>query len=81
MVVSADEAGMVEYWSGLKGDCKFPQNIDFQYKTDTDLFEFVMVSRNILHFIGSLFIAMEMYNLIMERIGKEKQLFSQSKNF
>lgn len=42
VVVSADEAGMVEYWSGLKGDCKFPQNIDFQYKTDTDLFEFVM---------------------------------------
>lgn len=81
MVVSADEAGMVEYWSGLKGDCKFPQNIDFQYKTDTDLFEFVMVSRNILHFIGSLCIAMEMYNLIMERIGKEKQLFSQSNNF
>lgn len=44
MVVSGDEAGMIEYWSGLKGDCKFPQNIDFQYKTDTDLFDFVMVS-------------------------------------
>ena len=51
VVVSADEAGMVEYWSGLKGDCKFPQNIDFQYKTDTDLFEFVMVSRNIFNYV------------------------------
>lgn len=44
VVVSSDEAGMVEYWSGLKGDHKFPQNIDFKFKTDTDLFEFVMVS-------------------------------------
>lgn len=44
VVVSADEAGMVEYWSGVKGDYKFPQNISFEFKTDTDLFEFVMVS-------------------------------------
>lgn len=48
MVLSGDEAGMIEYWSGLKEDCKFPQNVDFQYKTDTDLFEFVMVSRSTL---------------------------------
>ena len=44
VVVSSDEAGMIEYWSGLKGDYKFPQNVDFKFKTDTDLFEFVMVS-------------------------------------
>ncbi|XP_028401226.1 peptidylprolyl isomerase domain and WD repeat-containing protein 1-like [Dendronephthya gigantea] len=42
VAVSADEAGMIEYWSGLKGDFKFPQNVNFQYKTDTDLFEFIM---------------------------------------
>ena len=47
VAVSADEAGMVEYWSGIKHDLQFPKNVDFEYKTDTDLFEFIMV-RNIL---------------------------------
>lgn len=42
--ISADEAGMVEYWSGVKQDLAFPRNVDFEYKTDTDLFEFIMVS-------------------------------------
>ncbi|XP_048581177.1 peptidylprolyl isomerase domain and WD repeat-containing protein 1 isoform X3 [Nematostella vectensis] len=42
IVVSTDTAGMVEYWSALKGDFKFPKNLDFEYKTDTDLFEFIM---------------------------------------
>ncbi|KAL9951874.1 hypothetical protein ACROYT_G044613 [Oculina patagonica] len=42
VAVSADEAGMVEYWSGIKHDLQFPKNIDFEYKTDTDLFEFIM---------------------------------------
>ena len=44
VAVSADEAGMVEYWSGVKNDLGFPKNVDFEYKTDTDLFEFIMVS-------------------------------------
>ena len=44
VAVSADEAGMVEYWSGVKHDLQFPKNIDFEFKTDTDLFEFIMVS-------------------------------------
>lgn len=36
---------MLEYWCGLKGDYKFPQSVvKFRFKTDTDLFEFVMVS-------------------------------------
>lgn len=35
---------MIEYWSGIKHDLGFPSNVDFEYKTDTDLFEFVMVS-------------------------------------
>lgn len=44
VAASADEAGMVEYWSGVKNDLGFPKNVDFEYKTDTDLFEFIMVS-------------------------------------
>ena len=44
MAISADEAGIVEYWSGLKSDVQFPKNVNFEYKTDTDLFEFIMVS-------------------------------------
>lgn len=43
VAVSADEAGMVEYWSGIKHDLQFPKNVDFEFKTDTDLFEFIMV--------------------------------------
>ncbi|XP_020615590.1 peptidylprolyl isomerase domain and WD repeat-containing protein 1-like isoform X1 [Orbicella faveolata] len=42
VAVSADEAGMVEYWSGIKHDLQFPKNVDFEFKTDTDLFEFIM---------------------------------------
>jgi len=39
--ISLDRAGMVEYWSGQKNDFDFPKNLKFEYKTDTDLFEFV----------------------------------------
>jgi hypothetical protein len=35
---------MLEYWSGLKKDCTFPNNLNFKFKTDTDLFEFIVVS-------------------------------------
>ncbi|CAH3165754.1 unnamed protein product [Porites lobata] len=42
VAISADEAGIVEYWSGLKNDVQFPKNVNFEYKTDTDLFEFIM---------------------------------------
>ncbi|KAK2569577.1 Peptidylprolyl isomerase domain and WD repeat-containing protein 1 [Acropora cervicornis] len=42
VTISADEAGIIEYWSGIKNDLGFPSNVDFEYKTDTDLFEFVM---------------------------------------
>ena len=50
VAVSADEAGMVEYWSGIKRDLQFPKNVDFEFKTDTDLFEFIMVSNAIIFF-------------------------------
>ena len=43
-VVSADTMGMVEYWTGPKYDYKFPKKVTWEYKTDTDLYEFVKVS-------------------------------------
>ncbi|XP_014776144.1 peptidylprolyl isomerase domain and WD repeat-containing protein 1 [Octopus bimaculoides] len=41
VVVSSDESGMVEYWTGPKRDYGFPKNISWSYKTDTDLYDFV----------------------------------------
>ncbi|XP_064625093.1 peptidylprolyl isomerase domain and WD repeat-containing protein 1-like [Lineus longissimus] len=38
--VSVDQSGMVEYWTGPKYDYKFPKNILWEYKTDSDLYEF-----------------------------------------
>uniref|UniRef100_A0A8C8HJM3 peptidylprolyl isomerase n=1 Tax=Oncorhynchus tshawytscha TaxID=74940 RepID=A0A8C8HJM3_ONCTS len=40
VIVSADKAGMLEYWTGLPSEFKFPRHVDWQYKTDTDLYEF-----------------------------------------
>ncbi|MGH0181103.1 UNVERIFIED_CONTAM: hypothetical protein FKN15_005958 [Acipenser sinensis] len=37
VIVSADKAGMLEYWTGLPNEFKFPRNVDWEYKTDTDL--------------------------------------------
>ena len=38
---------MLEYWTGPKYDYKFPKNVQWEYKTDTDLYEFAKV-RDIL---------------------------------
>lgn len=38
--MSADKAGMLEYWTGLPNEFKFPKHVDWEYKTDTDLYEF-----------------------------------------
>lgn len=35
---------MLEYWGGVSHDYKFPNNVKFQYKTDTDLYEFAKVT-------------------------------------
>lgn len=43
MAISVDEMGMIEYWSGTKTGFEFPVNIDWEYKTDTDLYEFLKV--------------------------------------
>lgn len=40
VIVSADKAGMLEYWTGLPNEFKFPKHVDWEYKTDTDLYEF-----------------------------------------
>ncbi|XP_036371263.1 peptidylprolyl isomerase domain and WD repeat-containing protein 1-like [Octopus sinensis] len=41
VVVSSDESGMLEYWTGPKRDYGFPKNISWLYKTDTDLYDFI----------------------------------------
>ncbi|BFY99385.1 hypothetical protein BsWGS_02425 [Bradybaena similaris] len=41
LTVSADKKGNLEYWTGPKGDYSFPRNLSWEYKTDTDLFEFM----------------------------------------
>ena len=45
--VSVDSSGMLEYWSGVKTDCKFPKNVQWQYKTDTDLYDFAKVRKDL----------------------------------
>lgn len=40
VIVSADRSGMLEYWTSLPTEFKFPKNVQWQYKTDTDLYEF-----------------------------------------
>lgn len=42
-MVSADEKGLIEYWS--PESLEFPKNVDFELKSDTDLFEFAKVRR------------------------------------
>lgn len=40
-IVSVDQAGILEYWTGAKTDYKFPAKIvSFESKLDTDLYEF-----------------------------------------
>uniref|UniRef100_A0A8C1X6Q3 peptidylprolyl isomerase n=1 Tax=Cyprinus carpio TaxID=7962 RepID=A0A8C1X6Q3_CYPCA len=40
VIVSADKAGMLEYWTGLPSEFRFPRQVEWQFKTDTDLYEF-----------------------------------------
>uniref|UniRef100_A0A1I7ZGK1 peptidylprolyl isomerase n=1 Tax=Steinernema glaseri TaxID=37863 RepID=A0A1I7ZGK1_9BILA len=39
IAISVDEMGVIEYWSGPKTDYKFPPNVSFEFKSDTDLYE------------------------------------------
>lgn len=42
--VSVDMGGMLEYWTGPKTDFAFPKKVLWEYKTDTDLYEFAKVT-------------------------------------
>ncbi|KAH9500675.1 Peptidylprolyl isomerase domain and WD repeat containing protein 1 [Bulinus truncatus] len=44
--VSSDKKGIIEYWCGPKLDFNFPKNVHWEYKTDTDLFDFLKVFFN-----------------------------------
>ena len=43
-IISIDKSGMLEYWGGPKQDYQFPKAVAWEYKTDTDLYEFVKVN-------------------------------------
>lgn len=44
VTVSVDKSGMLEYWTGPQRDYSFPKNVDWEHKTDTDLYEFAKVA-------------------------------------
>lgn len=50
VIVSTDKNGMVEYWSGPNNDYKFPKNVLYESKMETDLYEFVKVNFSFRHF-------------------------------
>uniref|UniRef100_A0A2K5P9B1 peptidylprolyl isomerase n=1 Tax=Cebus imitator TaxID=2715852 RepID=A0A2K5P9B1_CEBIM len=39
-VVASDKSGMIEYWTGPPLKYKFPKTVNWEYKTDSDSFEF-----------------------------------------
>lgn len=43
VIVSTDKSGMIEYWTGPNNDYKFPKNVNFESKMDTDLYEYAKV--------------------------------------
>ncbi|XP_067678099.1 peptidylprolyl isomerase domain and WD repeat-containing protein 1-like [Haliotis asinina] len=42
VAVSVDQSGMVECWGGARQDYKFPKVLQWEFKTDTDLYDFMM---------------------------------------
>ncbi|CAF0767358.1 unnamed protein product [Brachionus calyciflorus] len=49
IAVSTDRNGMLEYWTGPLNDYKFPKNVLFESKMDTDLYEFVKVKTIVIN--------------------------------
>ncbi|KAL3124066.1 hypothetical protein niasHT_004655 [Heterodera trifolii] len=45
VAISFDEIGMAEYWSGSKNEFSFPKTVNFEFKTDTDLYEFCKIKQ------------------------------------
>jgi peptidylprolyl isomerase domain and WD repeat-containing protein 1 len=62
VVVSADDKGMLEYWGGPDQSYLFPTNVSFQYKTETDLYDFAKCSAQLCNLCfspdGELFVTM-----------------------
>ena len=49
IAISADEGGMLEYWSGMGSDFQFPRNAMFDSKLDTDLYELAKNKTHVLN--------------------------------
>ena len=58
VAVSVDTSHMVEYWCGPKHDYQFPKNLQWEFKTDTDLFDFLKASRPVDCFSLSLSVSL-----------------------
>ncbi|GFO03728.1 peptidylprolyl isomerase domain and WD repeat-containing protein 1 [Plakobranchus ocellatus] len=48
LVVSADKKGMIEFWTGPKQDYTFPRCLKWEFKTDTDLYDFAKCKCEVL---------------------------------
>lgn len=48
-MVSTDKNGMLEYWSSSVNEYKFPKNVSFESKMETDLYEFVKVKTIVIN--------------------------------
>ena len=49
IAVSADQGGMLEYWSGMGQDFGFPRSAKFDSKLDTDLYELAKNKTHVLN--------------------------------
>jgi len=49
VVISADEGGMMEYWSSSTNDYAFPKSVKFESKVETDLYEFAKNKTQVLN--------------------------------
>ena len=46
---------MIEYWTGPTNDYRFPKNVEFESKMDTDLYEFVKVTKYLTKHLYAIF--------------------------
>lgn len=67
IVVSADKMGMIEYWTSHRDDYKFPSNVLFESKLDTDLYEIAKVKTVVV-------------NIEFSRDGKSMAVMSKDRN-
>ena len=67
-VASTDSGGMIEFWTGPKSDYKFPKNVRWEYKTDTDLYEFAKSKTSVLS------LEFSPNGLLMATFAKDRQI-------